>query len=69
MKKILLAAAVVTATLSGSVFAEWPEKPIKLIVPFKAGGTSDQVGRVTQAGIQESEALSQPVTIVNVGGH
>lgn len=69
MKKILLVAAVVTATLSGSVFAEWPEKPIKLIVPFKAGGTSDQVGRVTQAGIQESDALSQPVTIVNVGGH
>lgn len=69
MKKILIAAAIATATLSSSVYAEWPEKPVKLIVPFKAGGTSDQVGRTTQAGIQESGALSQPVTVVNVGGH
>ena len=49
--------------------ADWPTKPIKLIVPFKAGGTSDQVGRTLQAGIQDSNALSQPITIVNVGGH
>lgn len=69
MKKLLgLAVAAVMATI-GTAQAEWPEKPIKLIVPFKAGGTSDQVGRTLQAGIQDSKALSQPVTIVNVGGH
>ena len=38
-------------------------------MPFKAGGTSDQVGRTLQAGIQDSGALSKPITIVNVGGH
>lgn len=69
MKKLLgIAVAAVMATI-GTAQAEWPEKPIKLIVPFKAGGTSDQVGRTLQAGIQDSKALSQPVTIVNVGGH
>ena len=62
------AAALLIAT-AGTAQAEWPEKPIKLIVPFKAGGSSDQMGRVVQAGIKESDALSQPVTIVNVGGH
>jgi len=61
-----MAAAMATA---GAAQAEWPEKPIKLIVPFKAGGTSDQMGRTLQAAVQESEALSQPITIVNVGGH
>lgn len=66
-----LAALVMAAMVAtvGAAQAEWPEKPIKLIVPFKAGGTSDQVARVMQAAIQEQNLLSQPVTIVNVGGH
>lgn len=55
--------------LPGQAMAEWPEKPIKLVVPFKAGGTSDQVGRAFQQAIQENDLLSQPITIVNVGGH
>ena len=70
MKKLigLVAAAVMAAT--GFAHADdWPSKPIKLIVPFKAGGTSDQVGRMLQAGAEETKALSQPITIVNVGGH
>ena len=49
--------------------AEWPEKPIKLVVPFKAGGTSDQTGRAFQAAIKENNLLPQPITIINVGGH
>ncbi len=69
MRKFIISSATATATFSGSVFAAWPEKPVKLIVPFKAGGTSDQVARTTQASIQESGALSQPVTVANVGGH
>ncbi|MSU88706.1 hypothetical protein GE300_03610 [Rhodobacteraceae bacterium 2CG4] len=69
VRKLLgLAAAALLAT-GGAALAEWPEKPVKLIVPFQAGGTSDQMARVLQAGAQESGALSQPITIVNVGGH
>ncbi len=70
MKKLLclLAASAIAFTASASA-AGWPEKPIKLVVPFKAGGTSDQVGRVLQAAIQENKILDQPVTILNVGGH
>ena len=47
----------------------WPVKPVKVIVPFKAGGTSDQTARVFQAAIKENDLLSKPITIVNVGGH
>lgn len=68
-KFVRLTAAAAFLFTAGAVQAEWPEKPIKLIVPFKAGGSSDQMGRVVQAGIRESEALAHPVTIVNVGGH
>jgi tripartite-type tricarboxylate transporter receptor subunit TctC len=72
MKKALvsaIAAAALTIGLGNAAKAEWPEKPIKLVVPFKAGGTSDQTGRVFQAAIRENDLLSQPITIVNIGGH
>jgi tripartite-type tricarboxylate transporter receptor subunit TctC len=67
--KTIMAAGIAVAAMAGAAHADWPEKPIKLIVPFKAGGTSDQVGRTLQAGVQDSGALSQPITVVNVGGH
>ncbi len=69
MRKFLGAAVAVLLAGTGMAQAEWPEKPIKLVVPFGAGGTSDQVARTIQASIEESGALSQPVTVVNVGGH
>lgn len=64
--------AVAIFTLTGTTDlarAEWPEKPIKLIVPFKAGGTSDQTARAFQAAIKENSIIDQPITIINVGGH
>ncbi|WP_226779972.1 Bug family tripartite tricarboxylate transporter substrate binding protein [Oceaniglobus trochenteri] len=69
MKKLLGIAAAAMLSTTGMAQAEWPEKPIKLVVPFGAGGTSDQVARVMQAAIEDSSALNQPVTVVNVGGH
>ena len=65
----LSAAILAFAACLGTVHAAWPEKPVKLIVPFKAGGTSDQTGRAFQAAIKENNLLPQPVTIINVGGH
>lgn len=55
--------------ITGSAFAAWPEKPVKIVVPFKAGGTSDQVARAFQAAMEEEGLLGQPATIVNIGGH
>jgi len=62
-----LAVAVVVAALPA--LAAWPERPIRVVVPFAAGGTSDQMGRVFARAIDENKLLPQPVNIFNVTGH
>ena len=63
------AVALAGLALTSAQAADWPQKPIKIVVPFKAGGTSDQVARAYAAAIQKNELLPQPFAIVNVGGH
>jgi tripartite-type tricarboxylate transporter receptor subunit TctC len=46
--------------------ADFPSKPIKIIVPFPPGGTSDVMGRMMAEPL--SRILKQPVTVENVGG-
>lgn len=71
MRKFGRAVLAALALVFGGTAAEaaWPEKPIKLIVPFAPGGTSDQIARIFQKSLEESKLLSQPLTVVNVGGH
>ena len=49
--------------------AAWPDKPVRIIIPFAPGGTSDQIARVFQRAVEENSLSSQPWSIVNVGGH
>jgi tripartite-type tricarboxylate transporter receptor subunit TctC len=50
-----------------SAFAQaYPSKPIKMIVPFPAGGTTDVVARIIAQKMTES--MGQPVTVDNKGG-
>lgn len=65
MKKILLSALLALAPLTGSA-QDYPSKPIKLIVPFPAGGGTDIIGRVL--GQKLSEQLKQPIIIENKPG-
>ncbi len=44
----------------------YPSKPIKIIVPFPAGGTTDIVARLVAQ--RMSESMGQPVTVDNKGG-
>ena len=44
----------------------YPSKPVKLIVPFPAGGTTDLIARLIQAKFQEN--LGQTLIIENKGG-
>jgi tripartite-type tricarboxylate transporter receptor subunit TctC len=63
------AAAILSATLVAPAFAQatWkPTKPITIIVPWAAGGSTDQVTRVTASEIEK--ALGQKVVIVNQPG-
>lgn len=51
----------------GSAQAQsWPDKPIKLIIPFAAGGTTDIIGRVLAQ--QMTPILGQNVIVENRGG-
>ncbi len=61
-----LACALLLAT-AASAQAQWkPVKPITIIVPWAAGGSTDQVTRVTAGEIEK--ALGQKVIIVNQPG-
>ncbi|MDN3564661.1 tripartite tricarboxylate transporter substrate-binding protein [Paeniroseomonas aquatica] len=46
--------------------APFPNRPLRMIVPFAAGGSADVVARITALGMQE--ALGQPVVVENRGG-
>jgi tripartite-type tricarboxylate transporter receptor subunit TctC len=60
----LLAADVAHAQ---SADARWPERPIRFIVPFTAGSSSDIVGRLVAQKL--AERLGQPLVVENrVGG-
>src|SRR5436853_136776 len=46
--------------------ADYPNKPIKLISPFPAGGTSDVMARMIAEEL--GKQLKQPVVVENIGG-
>jgi len=61
--------AFLASILSISVYAAepaWPQRPIRLLVPYPAGGSTDIVGRLI--GQSLSEKLGQPVVVENKGG-
>ncbi|WNJ94745.1 tripartite tricarboxylate transporter substrate binding protein [Vibrio ruber] len=60
--------SLITAALlaSTSAMAAWPEKPIKIIVPWGAGGNTDTVARLVAEGLQEQ--LGVNVNVVNRTG-
>lgn len=67
ISRFMRIALVMTAFAAGSVFAQaYPNKPIRIIVPFPPGGGNDVIARIV--GQKLSERLGQPVIIDNKGG-
>ena len=66
-RQILAALAAGAATLSGAVQAQsLSGRPIKLIVPFAAGGANDLIARAIQRPL--GEALKTNVIVQNIPG-
>lgn len=66
-RSLLSALAALALTFAIPALAqEWPQKPLRLIVPFPAGGGTDIIGRVV--GNKLSDLLKQPVIVENKPG-
>ncbi len=65
----LLAGAIALGLTGGAAQAQeldWPSRPITLVVPFSAGGSSDAIGRIVADGIGSN--LHQTVVVENIAG-
>ncbi len=62
-----LALGLAVALAAGSAAAQtWPTRPIRLVVPFSAGGANDLMARAAAEGA--SKALGQPIVVDNKPG-
>lgn len=66
MFSLLFAGLLAVAAFSGSASAAYPEKAIRFIIPFGAGGGADIEGRLLAKGM--SKVLGVPVVPINKPG-
>ncbi|HEX4855465.1 MAG TPA: tripartite tricarboxylate transporter substrate binding protein BugE [Limnobacter sp.] len=66
MKKVFLTAALFGVFASAASADSYPSKPITLVVPFAAGGTTDIVARIVAEKL--GKELGQTVVVENRGG-
>ncbi len=64
--KLVLACTAALMSLQAAAQAKYPDKPVKLIVPWTAGGGVDVLARALAAGL--TPAMKQPVLVENKTG-
>ena len=63
---VAIASAASAVCLPSFAQSTWPNKPIRIIVPYTPGGFTDQMARIVQSGLQSR--LQQSVTVDNKPG-
>jgi tripartite-type tricarboxylate transporter receptor subunit TctC len=66
MRNLISALACALIVLPAAHAQSYPVKPVRMIVPFPAGGATDTIARIMNERLKA--ALGQPVIIENVGG-
>ena len=64
MKRLMLLAAA--CLIAAPSFAQYPNKPIRVVVPFPAGSATDTITRIL--GQSVSAAIGQPIVVDNKAG-
>jgi tripartite-type tricarboxylate transporter receptor subunit TctC len=65
-KMLVSAIASLAALFAGAAHAEFPDRPIEIVVPFSAGGGTDKISRIIAEDM--SKTLKQSVLVVNKPG-
>src|ERR1051325_5403327 len=66
MRTLLIAVALATGFGAAASAQVYPSRPVTMVVPFPAGGSTDTIGRVLAEGMRAP--LGQTVVIENIGG-
>jgi tripartite-type tricarboxylate transporter receptor subunit TctC len=66
VRQLLAGVALAFFALGAAGAAEYPTKPVTIIVPFAAGGPTDVIARLI--GDHMSRTLGQPIIVENIGG-
>jgi putative tricarboxylic transport membrane protein len=65
---LLAGLSLAVAIVGAAVAQDFPNKPVRVIVPTNAGGSVDAVARIVQRYVDESGVLGQKLAVVNMPG-
>ena len=65
-RRTVLGAAGASLLAAPALGQAYPNKPLKMVVPYPPGGGTDGLGRITSEFL--SQKLGQPIVVQNIGG-